>query len=223
MPAYVQYGSGYLAPEGWISFDASPTLRLQRLPLVGSLFARRGVVFSKDVRYGDIVAGLPVADDSADGVYASHVLEHLPYDDFWIALRNTFRILKPGGIFRLIVPDLEARARRYVAGLDRGESGGNDWFMRASHLGRQARGRGLGGYLREAVGYNAHLWMWDERSMAQALAATGFVDIRRAAFNDCADPHFRLVELADRFHDEGQDIEECAMEARKPAPVIAPA
>ena len=45
------------------------------------------------MRVGDVVRGLPVADQSCDGVYASHVLEHLSRTDFEAAMRETFRIL----------------------------------------------------------------------------------------------------------------------------------
>ncbi|HEX8242224.1 MAG TPA: hypothetical protein VF541_01965 [Longimicrobium sp.] len=32
---HAQYGCGPCAPAGWRNFDASPTLRLQRLPAAG--------------------------------------------------------------------------------------------------------------------------------------------------------------------------------------------
>ncbi len=53
--------------------------------------------------------------------------------------------------------------------------------------------------------------------MQWALLKAGFVAVRRARFQDCEDDHFRLVEDAGRFRDFDADIEECAMEARKPA------
>ena len=34
---YVQYGCGLSAPHEWLNFDASPILRLQKLPLLGQL------------------------------------------------------------------------------------------------------------------------------------------------------------------------------------------
>jgi hypothetical protein len=49
--------------------------------------------------------------------------------------------------------------------------------------------------------------MWDSRSLSSELERTGFTCIRRCAFNDCEDPHFRLVEDADRF--EGSVAIEC--------------
>ena len=34
---YVQYGAGNQAVEGWLNFDASPTLRIQKIPIIGRL------------------------------------------------------------------------------------------------------------------------------------------------------------------------------------------
>jgi len=50
-------------------------------------------------------------EESCRGVYASHVLEHLALDEFHRAIENTMRILEKGGVFRLVVPDLEWAAR----------------------------------------------------------------------------------------------------------------
>src|SRR4051812_43659884 len=110
-PEYVQYGCGLSAPESWRNFDASPTLRLQRLPVVGRRLHGGGLpLFPSNVEYGDIVRGLPVSPGSCRGVYCSHVLEHLALADFRTALRNTRAILRDGGIFRFVLPDLELLA-----------------------------------------------------------------------------------------------------------------
>lgn len=74
-----------------------------------------GAPFSAPVRYGDSVSRLPIADGSCGAVYCSHTLEHLARDDSWTALRNTYRILTPGGVFRLVVPDLKRFATKYLA------------------------------------------------------------------------------------------------------------
>lgn len=216
MGLYVQYGCGSSAPEGWENFDASPTLRLQRLPVVGSLLTRGQAVFPPAVKYGDIRDGLPLAPASADAVYASHVLEHLAYQDFFLALRNTYDLLKPGGYFRLIVPDLEERARRYVTARDRGEADASAQFLNATMLGIEKRDRNLSKVARQLLGNSQHLWMWDEGSIRAALEKVGFVDIRRCRFNDSAEPAFAQVEEHSRFYDEELGVEECAMEARKP-------
>lgn len=82
---YVQYGCGLSAPNEWQNFDASPTLRFERLFLIGHLYTKSKSRFPKNVKYGDIVKGLPVFIDSCKGVYCSHILEHLSLSDFGLA------------------------------------------------------------------------------------------------------------------------------------------
>ena len=142
-PIYVQYGCGFSAADGWKNFDSSPTLRLERFPIVGrslsAFFSGNSRRFPAAACYGDICKGLPVADGLVRGCYASHVLEHLSLDDLRLALTNTFRMLAPGGTFRLIVPDLHERARRYVAEADRKSSDAAPTFLRAALLGHERR------------------------------------------------------------------------------------
>jgi len=192
---YVQYGCGLCAPEGWLNFDASPTLRARSVPVLGRL-AKRLVDFPPQARYGDILAGLPVPEKSADAVYCSHVLEHLSHADCPRALANTYRILKPGGRFRLVMPDLRWLVDRYMAD---GSPDAAAKLMRESLLGEDSRPRGLMAVMREWVGNSRHRWMWDYPAMAHELGAVGFTDIRRATFSDSGDAHFNAVEDASRW------------------------
>jgi len=92
---FVQYGCGFSVAEGWRNFDASPTLRLERLPVVGRFVVGNMARFPDIVEYGDICKGLPVAANSCEAIYCSHVLEHLSLEDFRLALQNTYEHLKP--------------------------------------------------------------------------------------------------------------------------------
>jgi hypothetical protein len=213
-PLYVQYGCGWAAPDGWLNFDASPTLRFERLPVVGRLYTRNAERFPSNARPGNIVSGLPIASGSVTGLYASHVLEHLSLEDCRDALANSFNLLRPGGIFRLIVPDLRARAERYLAENRAGDAGAAIRFMEGTCLGMRRRGRGFGA-VAAAFGNSQHIWMWDELSMKRELAAAGFASIRSCAFGDCDDRAFDLVEDRGRFRDD--DIDEVALECRRPS------
>jgi predicted SAM-dependent methyltransferase len=206
---YVQYGCGWCAPKEWINFDASLTLRWERIPILGRC-TKNSQRFPVNVRPGDIVEGLPIPDESCSGVYASHILEHLALDDFHRALTNTFRMLRKGGIFRLVVPDLEWSAREYLSRFDRSEPGANAFFLRETSLGIERRARGLMGRVTRALNTSAHLWMWDSKAMAQALNEHDFVRIRRCHFGDCEDAMFSIVEDRSRFEHA------VAMEARRP-------
>jgi hypothetical protein len=211
----VQYGAGRTAAAGWSNYDASPTLWLERLPLLGRLVNVNRRRFPREITFGNIVSGLPVAPGSVQAAYASHVLEHLSYEDFWRALHNTFDMLAPGGVFRLIVPDLKARAERYVAGVAGGDPEAATRFLRQTLLGRERRPRTLPQMIRAMLSNAEHLWMWDEPAMTGALTRVGFVDVRRCGQGDSGDPAFAEVEAAHRFR-TGAGIIEVAMEARKP-------
>lgn len=199
---YVQYGCGWSAAPGWLNFDSSPTLRIERIPLVGKTLssALKGnpEPFPDDVRYGDIVKGLPVSDDSCVGVYCSHVLEHLSLEDCRKALANTKRILRFGGTFRFVLPDLAFYARQYVSG-DGPDSALE--FMRVTLLGEQSRRRGVRGIVGELIGNSRHRWMWDYSSLERELREQGFEGIKRVEFGDSADPMFCRVERQERWRD----------------------
>jgi hypothetical protein len=195
---FIQYGCGFSAPSGWRSFDASPTLRFERLPFIGKLYQKNEKRFPPNVEYGDIVRGLPIPSESCSGVFASHILEHLSLNDFRLALHNTYNLLKPGGTFRLIVPDLEILADKYLRSEDTTAS---ETFMRESCLGIEDRPSGIKAFFKSQLGNSQHLWMWDLRSLSRELSAVGFIDVRRCEFGDSTDPMFKLVEEAERFID----------------------
>lgn len=198
---YVQYGCGLSAPKEWINFDASPTLRIQKFPLVKKLIGNRlNAVFPANVRYGDIVKGLPVDPNTCDAVYCSHVLEHLSLNDFRKSLANTFKILKPGRIFRCVVPDLEVLANNYLNALKtNSDTASIDFIGKNTLLGLVDRPRGVKGIITSSFGNSHHLWMWDHYSLTAELSKVGFKKIRRASFNDSSLSAFKLVEDPDRF------------------------
>jgi SAM-dependent methyltransferase len=194
--SYIQYGCGFSAPDGWRNFDASPTLRFERLPLFGRLFKKNEFRFPENVEYGDIVKGLPVIDESCKGIYCSHILEHLSLNDFRIALCNTYKILQPGGIFRLVLPDLEYFIRQYI------DNPANDAafkFMRETFLGLESRPRSLKEFIISRLGNSLHLWMWDYKSIELELEKAGFVMVRRAFISDSSDNMFSGVEDKSRW------------------------
>lgn len=195
----LQIGAGLDGPEGWMNVDASPVLRLQRLPVLGALFQRTvPPLFSARVIYGDVARGLALPSNSAGIVYSSHMLEHLGLREFGLALTEVHRLLAPGGTFRSVLPDLEFEATRYLQSQspDRASE-----FMRATLLGVERREDGVMPVLRGWLGNSAHKWMWDYVSIAAQLRAAGFVDVRRAVLGDSGNPEFDAVENAERWLD----------------------
>jgi len=67
--------------------------------------------------------GIPAASQSVDVVYHSHLLEHLQQEEGEDLIQECFRVLKPGGILRIVVPDLERICRDYLSTLKEVEQG----------------------------------------------------------------------------------------------------
>ena len=75
------------------------------------------------VRQIDLGRPLPFTESSCEVCYMSHVLEHLPRQRVPILLAEVFAALKPGGILRVVVPDLENIARLYLSELEAAAAG----------------------------------------------------------------------------------------------------
>jgi predicted SAM-dependent methyltransferase len=220
---YVQFGSGNEAVKGWLNFDASPTLRIQRTPIIGVFFRKKlNCLFDDEIMYGDIIKGLPIDFNSVDGLFCSHILEHLTMADVDTALKNCFNYLKPGCTFRIIVPDLEGYARKYIHSL----SGENELsesffelpameFMFKTYLGKVNSRRGLILRIKEALSNSSHQWMWDYLSLKSLLMRHGFVDIEKFNKNECFDEQF-LVPERDYQFGNSIDTFALAVQCRKP-------
>lgn len=93
-PLLVNIGCGRVWHKDWVNLDHQPT--------------------APEVTAFDLRKRLPFEDSSADAVYASHILEHLDFREGKRVLRECHRVLKPGGILRIVVPDLEDLCRYYL-------------------------------------------------------------------------------------------------------------
>ena len=95
VPRRLHLGCATVYKQGWINID-------QLGP---------GVDFEWDLR-----RPLPIADGSVDAIFHEHLLEHLPPTEGLALTRECHRLLRPGGILRIGVPDFGRYARSYVDG-----------------------------------------------------------------------------------------------------------
>ena len=193
----LHFGCGMSPGDGWYNCDSSPTLWLQRLPVAGFIFRRLlKPCFLPQIHYDNIVRGLSIPPASCDVIYCSHVLEHLALDEFRAAIRNVRRYLKPGGVFRAVLPNLAEHVKVY---LENPEPDAAHKFLTWSGLGRASRPHGLLARLRASFGGSAHLWMWDFKAMKAELEQAGFRDVRPVKFGDSPNPAFAAVEIPERY------------------------
>lgn len=107
----------------------------------------------------DVKSMPELGDGIAMVIYASHVLEHFTFEDAQLALREWHRILGPGGILRLSVPDFAEWARRYLYAYDVAE----------------VEGSIVGGQKHR---YDDHRSLWDRFRLERELLSAGFRIVR---------------------------------------------
>jgi len=97
------------------------------------------------------------------------MLEHLDKNEVAKFLKEAFRMLRPGGIVRIAVPDIKKQVTRYI------ESSDADALIEATHL-CVSRPRSLAQRLRLLlVRTRHHQWMYDGNSLSSLLQRHGFV------------------------------------------------
>lgn len=202
-------GCGVKTSERTINIDWSVYLRIKSSKLL-SLAAkpfmtphrrkRLAGVVDENVIVHNLAKGIPFEDSSVDAVYHCHLFEHLDRDVAVRFLKEAHRVLKPGGIHRIVIPDFEALTRRYLAHLDeasgdqksaaehdefigsiieqsvRREAAGTLhhsplWRRLENFVFGDARGRG-----------ETHQWMYDRVSLSQKMIECGYGNPRICDF-----------------------------------------
>lgn len=69
--------------------------------------------YGQDVKV-DLLAGLPFTDGAFESIIASHSVQEIPYDDLIPGLEELRRVLRPGGVLRILVPDIAVACGRYL-------------------------------------------------------------------------------------------------------------
>jgi cephalosporin hydroxylase/predicted SAM-dependent methyltransferase len=98
IPHLLNLGCGRTIHPDWLNIDMAPS----NPAVIGH----------------NLLEPLPLDDQTCSAVYCSHVLEHLPKKMAPAFVAECFRVLVPGGILRIVVPDLETIARLYLQNLD---------------------------------------------------------------------------------------------------------
>lgn len=107
---------------GVVNIDRSIYLRLRQnrllrpiIPLVVRGHRREKLNSLPDnILVHDLSRGIPFDTATVDAVYHSHMLPHLDRDVAEELLREVARVLKPGGIHRIVVPDFEMLCDQYL-------------------------------------------------------------------------------------------------------------
>jgi SAM-dependent methyltransferase len=225
-------GCGTKTSQGCINIDWSPHLRIVRNPIL-YWFAKR--ILSEErlrhleqlkgsIRIHDLRNGIPFPDNTVDAVYHSHLLEHidrhisrdsqdLKNDPAIEFVKECRRVLRPGGILRVVVPNFEELCRKYLAHLTRcevemPEQGEHDQAIfdligqevmkeaagssRQSPLLRRLENLFLGDARQRG---QTHQWEYDRINIAELLRHAGFELIYFLDYETSRIPDWNKLEL----------------------------
>lgn len=169
--------------------DITPHIWIARVPGLAGILGRLGKitrerqeqhhrgVFGK-LRYLDVTRRFPYPDDTFAAVFSSHMLEHLYADEARFCIREIFRVLKPGGICRIAVPDLDKLVSSYR--VDAPED-----FL-----------KGIFEFSDRKAQKNVHHWHYNEKSLVSILQAVGFSRAYRSKYREGCCPD--VVKLDNR-------------------------
>lgn len=161
---------------GWINTDITPHIFVTKVPFLADvMFSLRKLdkerydehkkgIF-RQLTYLDLTKKFPWDDNSVDAAYTSHVLEHLYLEGALNCILEVYRVLKPGGIFRIAVPDLDQLIKSY-------DSSCPEVFLTEFLEATQTLEK------------NRHHWHYNENSLRKILQEAGFRDIVRREYRE---------------------------------------
>lgn len=203
-------GCGPVQPAGWVNIDGSNRARLAgKLPLLDRTLVKLGVLreteFGPHMKVHDLFKPLPYAADSVACIYAGELWEHFERADAERLTRECQRVLAPGGVLRICVPDGPTFWARYLElyaeEMDRPRAERSaerlQQHVQLFFHDIQTRRIWLG-----SLGHT-HKWQYDEVQLVALLERCGFADVERMRFHCSRIPDVNQVERSDFLIVEG--------------------
>jgi predicted SAM-dependent methyltransferase len=153
-PLRLNLGCGSLALDDWINVD-----------LVG---LRVDLAWNLDRQ-------LPFTSKSVDVIFHEHVIEHIPADRGYALLQECYRLLRPGGVLRGVVPDAAKYIRSYCDPENR--------FLDSCRDIRRRRIPALLALKEEFYGYG-HQTIYDFETYSFFCRAAGFTNVEERQFGE---------------------------------------
>lgn len=223
-PVRLNLGCGLMTPEAWVNVDGSWNARLAKHPIIRRTLSKIGLLsrdqlnvpWNSNVFIHDIRKGLPFPDESASAIYASHVLEHLYVEEAQQAIREAYRVLVPGGVIRVVVPDLSAIVQEYIDLSARGQALQDSDLRPADQFNQKLLMRWPSPKASKSLyrvygawqDFHSHKWMYDLDSLTHLLRREGFVEVEGKSCHESRMEDIKSVEDPTRIlHGAGVCVE----------------
>lgn len=189
----VNLGSGPHGKPDWINLDWGILAFLSKFVIIRRLLIslklmspRYELDWQSRPRLHDCRNKLPFKDNSVDFIYTSHFLEHLNRYNTIKLLKECKRVLKVGGVLRIVVPDLRLMAEKYLSKdknfflkvEDAALENCADLFMFHVHGGDVWSQPSFLRKIQQKF-IRGHLWMYDFDSLYGILVSIGFKEIQK--------------------------------------------
>lgn len=173
----VHLGCGPDLRLGWINIDLTP-----RAPAI----PREGLIFVNH----DLRDGLPLPFESCALIYSSHFFEHLELNHGVRLMRDCYKALEPGGIFRIVLPDLPLLFSKYLGG-------DSSFFDLIEKMGVIQEGEPGSKSLIDFINYGIyqfgeHKQIYDSEKLNLTLKQIGFSSVAPSVHKDGMDPDVDL-------------------------------
>lgn len=180
-------GCGLTAPDDWLNVDGSLQVVFAQRPSLKRALVRLGVYprsqaaisWPTNVLRLDLRKQLPFPEQRFGAVYSSHTFEHLFQDEALALARECYRVLRSGGVCRIVVPDLAAAIQKYLKESSQciEADSAADKSIDELLVHPRAPKAGLLGLYHRILGYHQHKWMYDANSLKKLLIDAGFSDV----------------------------------------------
>ncbi|MEJ8568785.1 class I SAM-dependent methyltransferase [Elongatibacter sediminis] len=164
----INLGSGHWKLPGWVNVDLDRDSR-------------------PDV-CADLSAGLPFRDRCADYMHTEDFIDQLDLEHARRFLRECHRILRPGGVIRVLTPDVEQLARMYLDDPDGLKALWRD------HVGVPLRYETPAEILNVGMRFAGHTFLYDAETFAELATDCGF-RAERVGFNQSGREPLRGLDL----------------------------
>jgi len=135
----------------------------------------------------DIRQGIPLDSNSMDYVVSIHALQEIPLDELVSVLSELRRVLKPGGVLRLCLPDL-------LKGIDAYRRGDRDYFQVPD-----SDAKSLGSKLvMQVLWYGYSRTVFTKEFIEERLLDSGFSRVRHCEYGKTDSEYPDIVELDNR-------------------------
>jgi predicted SAM-dependent methyltransferase len=194
-------GCGPVQPCGWDNIDGSNRAYLaSHFSFLDNLLVRLRLIpkteFSRSTKYHNLFKGLPYRSNSVGCIYAGELWEHFEYPDGQIMTKECFRVLKPGGVLRVCVPDGVAYFRNYLR-------------MFEAEMAKPREDRVAKSLVRQTQMFfneictrkvylgsmgHTHKWTFDEIQLIDMFETAGFSNVERMKYHESRIPDVCEVE-----------------------------